>query len=419
MAPGDDKTQAFIARQPIFDRDRNIVGYELLFRDSFENYFSHPDQNEASSQMITNCSMLFDLSTLTDNRLAFVNATRETLLGEWLTLLPPANTVIEVLETVAPDDEIIEACLRLKRAGYRLALDDFVYRQDYRKLMELADVIKVDVLQSAQEERHEIKKRCVDLNLSLLAEKVEDHQMFDVVQEEGFSLFQGYFFAKPEILVTQDIPANKMTQLRLLQQIQRPEVTPDQLAALLKRDLALSYKLLRYINSAFFGWQVEVHSVRHAIVLLGEKEFRKWASLVVVTSLALDQPQALILQSVFRARFLESLAPLLGLQQRGHDLFLMGLFSMMDVILGVPMKLALKDLPLAEDVQATLLAQNSEASEAQALKPLLVADIFLLCNAYEQGNWCQLSTLTETFNLQDKPLPVLYFQAIEWAQTGL
>ncbi len=399
--------QVFIARQPILDLKQNLYGYELLFRDSFQNFFTSGNPDQASASTVASAAFTFDWDNLTDGHMVFVNATRSMLLGDSIGVLPPTHTVIEILETVKPDKQVLAACRRWKNEGFRMALDDFVYSRDHEPLMQLADVIKVDILNSDEKYHQMMAKTCVDRGITPLAEKVENFAEFQKTREMGYSLFQGYFFARPEILTHRDIPTTKLAQLELLRQLQNQDLDLDKLEQLLRRNVGLSYKLLRYINSAFFALPIEVRSVRHALTLLGEMEVRKWASLVVLAGLVENKPEAIIIQAIFRAKFLEGLAPLCSFEKRSQDLFLMGLFSLLDALLDQPMDQVLKTMPLSLDMKEALISQEGR-----------LGALLSLCFAYEQGQWKQFSVLAKLLNLDEEYVPGVYNEAVTWAKSG-
>jgi EAL and modified HD-GYP domain-containing signal transduction protein len=398
----------YIARQPIFDKEKEVFGYELLFRDSLKNVCEQPDLNLASRRVIADSAMVFGLGTLTGDRQAFFNVTRESLLAGHVSLLPVERAVVELLETIQPDEEVLGACRDLKQKGYLLALDDFCEPERYATLLDLTDILKVDFLQTSPEEQASMVRRFSPRGIRLLAEKVETYDVFQRAVDMGYHLFQGYFFARPQILERKDVPGTKARFLQLLREIHQPDLDIDRIESVLKHDASLSYKLLRYINSAFFGWQVEIQSVRHAVILLGEKDFRKWATLVVVSWMGQDKPAELVVTAVFRARFLESLAPLLKLARRSQDMFLLGLFSLIDALTDQPAEEVLEDIPIARDIKSAL---GGEANELRR-----VLDLGL---SYEEGRWQEFAELAKRQGLDEDRVANLYFQSVDWVQHGL
>jgi c-di-GMP-related signal transduction protein len=392
--------QRFVARQPIFDRRQNVFGYELLFRNGLEDYFDADPDMAARSTL--DSSLLFGLNTLCDGRRAFVNCTREVLLKDLITLLPSNQTVVEILESVEPDDRIIAACQRLKEAGYVIALDDFAPNDPRAALCDLADIVKIDIRTTTPEQREKILRACGPQKCRMLAEKVETPQEFREARERGFIYFQGYFFCRPELMMTREVPASRLHYLRLLEVISRPELDLRDLEALIKQEASICYRLLRYLNSPVFGFAREIQSVRHAMVILGERELRRWIRLVVAVSAAEQRCSELVLMGLARARFCELLSSRLHLES---DLFLMGLLSVMDAILEVSMDAILEQLPVDREIKAALLGQPSR------LRPL-----YRLMLAQESGEWDEASSLAQQLHLSDKEAGTNWWQAMQWAQ---
>jgi c-di-GMP-related signal transduction protein len=394
--------QRFVARQPVFDRTQKVYGYELLFRDGLENACT--GEPEAASRSTLDSTLLFGLNTLCDGRLAFVNCTREALLKDLITLLPPDQTVAEILETVEPGDRVIAACKRLKAAGYLIALDDFAPNDPRASLCEFADILKIDVQATRIEERAALMRR-FGSGRKMLAEKLETPLEFRQARDMGFSLFQGYFFRRPEIMMAREVPANKLHYMRLLEMVCRVELDMGELEKRIKEEAAICYRLLRYLNSPLFGFSLEIKSIRHAMAILGEREIRRWIRLVVAVSAAGQSCNELVLTALARARFCESLAVRLKLE---NDLFLMGLLSVMDAILEVHMEVVLGQVPVDKDTKAALLGQ------AGALRP-----VYQLMLAQESAEWEQSSALAQQLKLSDEEVADLWWQALRWAEQAL
>jgi len=394
--------QRFVARQPIFDRQQKIFGYELLFRNGLENCFSA--EPEAASRSTLDSSLLFGLDTLCDGRLAFVNCTRETLLKDLVTLLPSSQAVVEILETVEPGERVIAACKRLKAAGYLIALDDFAPNDPRASLCEFADILKIDFRATRAEERSALMRRFGN-GRKMLAEKLETPHEFRQARDMGFTLFQGYFFRRPEIMMAQEVPANKLHYLRLLEMVCRAELDLRELEKTVKQETAICYRLLRYLNSPVFGFSLEIKSIRHAMAILGERELRRWIRLVVTVSGAELKSSELVLTGLARARFCELISPRLKSES---DLFLMGLLSVMDAILEVQMDVVLSQVPVDNDIKAALLGQSS------ALRP-----VYQLVLAQESAEWQQSSMLAKQLHLSDEEVSDLWWQALQWAQQAI
>ena len=391
----------YVARQPILNADESVLGYELLFRDGVVDYFSSPD-SDAASRSTLDASLLLGLDVLCDGRLAFINCTRDLLLNDYITLLPPDRVVVEILETVPADEPVIAACRRLKKAGYMIALDDFVPGDPREPLTRMADIIKVDVRQNSLAESAAIFRQRGE-QCRLLAEKVETRAEFLATRKAGFAYFQGYFFRRPELMRAREIPANRMNYLRLLKAVSRAELDPRELENAIKGEASLCYRLLRYLNSPLFGFPAEIRSVRHALVMLGEREVRRWLRLATTLVAGQSRSSDLVLAALVRARFCELLAPSL---QPGHpDLFLVGLLSLMDAILGIPMALVLAGISLDQETTALLLGRSSPHSP-----------IYELMLAQEKAQWEKVAQLSGRLHLRGSFIAECHWKAMQWAR---
>ena len=399
---------AFIARQPIFDRQLGVHAYELLFRSGLKDFFDHPDPDQASSKVIADSLLLPGLDSLTGGRPAFINVTRELLVGDGISLLPASTTVVEILETVEPDREVLDACRTLKSRGYMLALDDFVLGSPWEPWLEIADIVKVDVVASDPKARAELAKRFKNGGPMLLAEKVETQTVHQETRGLGYRYFQGFFFARPTTLSARDIPATRMHHLQLLREIHRPDLDFDALEGIIEHEVGLSYKLLRYINAAHFGWRGHVESIRHALMLLGEREIKNWASVVLLAGMAGDKPEELVTQALTRGRHCELLAAPAGLGPRAQDLFLMGSFSLIDAMLDHPLPDVLRDLPIASDIKDALLGE-----------PGPLRDLFTSVVAYAGGDWALVTERAARLHLDEGAIAARYVDALQWCDESL
>jgi len=398
----------FVARQPILDRKRCLVAYELLFRGGPENLFPDADGDLASSSVIGGALFSFGLDALVGHRRAFVNVTEHVLVEELWTLLPRERVVLELLETVEPNADVIEACRAARAAGYALALDDFVMRPDYEPLIELADIVKVDFLATPSRERRLLAKTFGARGIELLAEKVETEE--DVAEgiALGYGYFQGFFFERPEMVARSEIPVSKMNSLRLLRFLSEPEIDLDRVEQVIKQEVALSVRLLRFLNTAVFSWREPVRSIKQALLLVGEQRIRKIASLLVVATLADDGCSAAAQLSLQRAHWCETLAPHCGLGDRELDAFLTGLLSLVDRMLGRPLAELLGELGPPADVEAALLRGEG------ALGALLQ-----LAKAWERADWDRVARLAASLGIPEDALPSAYAEASEWSVLAL
>ena len=394
--------KVFLARQPIFDRQQKVYAYELLYRSGFKNnFYDDSDGDHATSTVLTHSFLSIGIDTLTRGKMAFVNFSRNLLVQELITVFPNESMGVEILGDVEPDTEIVTTCEKLKRLGYTLVLDDFVFKPELSPLLELVDIIKVDFVNTEVEERSSIIQRVDSRRIKFLAKKVETQEDFKQAVEMGYSYFQGYFFAEPDIIAGRDVPAYKLNFLQLLQQVNQPNLDCDQLENIVKEEVTLSYKLFRYINSAHFGFPNEIRTIRHALSLIGLCEAKKWLSLIAMSSIGKDKSEELVLSSLFRANLCESLASLAGLEERASELFLMGLFSRLDAFLDQPLSDILSKLPVSEDMKNALLAKQG-----------LLGQVFNLVISYERGDWDQMFLCLSTLKGVEKNLTPLFIETI-------
>ena len=392
----------FVARQTILTSDEKVFGYELLFRNGVEDFFCNPDVDSASRSTL-NTSMLMGIDVLCDGRRAFINCTRDILLKDYITLLPSAQVVIEVLETVPADELVIAALQRMKAAGYMIALDDFAVNDPRRRLTDLADIIKVDLRATSPSDAAAMVKKYGPWRCRMLAEKVETREEFLAAKQAGFLYFQGYFFRRPEILTAHEIPANRVNYLRMLKAVSEPELNVRVLENLVKSEASLCYRLLRYLNSAVFGFASEIHSVRHALSILGEREVRRWIRLVATLGAGQGKTTDLVLSALVRARFCELLSA--KIQHGDSDLFLMGMLSLMDTILELPMQQVLDNIPIDQESKTVLLGK------AGRLRPF-----YQLMLAQESGEWQAVSDLSSQLHLAEGDVAGAHWQALQWAR---
>ncbi len=395
--------RTFVARQPILDRNKAIYAYELLFRSALANYFRCDQPTGASSKIIVDGFFLLGMQTLTCGGKAFINTTKEVLLGQYATLLPKEQTVVQILETVEPDEKVIASCKALKQRGYLIALDDFVDRERLEPFTQVADFIKVDFQTNPDWIRRQLARQYTSRGIRMVADKVETPEQFQEALSMGYDYFQGYFFCKPEVLSGSDIPSYRPNYCLLLQEINREEPDMVRIEEILKQEASLCYKLLRYLNSSMFGFAGEIKSIRHAVSLLGLVELRKWTSLVVLACLSDKKPRELLVSSVLRAKFCENLAVRSGLENRSGELFLMGLLSMLDAILERPLAEILGEVPVSGEVKAALLHGVN-----------LFRYIYELVLAYERGNWRRASQFASSLRMNEMAVTEAYLEAAKW-----
>lgn len=391
------KQSTFVGRQAIFDRQMQVFAYELLYRDGSGNSATITDGEEATARVMLNTFFELGINQIAGDARAFINLTEDFFVSRHYEALPSKNVVLEVLESIEPTPEVLEALIQARLDGYQIALDDFVLRESHRGLMEYADYVKVDVLALTDEQLVEQVAMLKEYPVRLLAEKVEDQEMYDHCVALGFEYFQGYFFCKPQILEGVSLSSNRMAMVLLLAKLQDPAIEFEEIEDLVKNDVALSVKLLRYVNSASVGLPRSMDSIAQAIGMIGLERMRQWASLMVLAQTG-DKPSELMRVALIRARMCESLCPLHGVSSSQG--FTVGLFSILDAYFDCEIKQLVADLPLASEILDALLKR--EGVLGTILEEIL---------AYERGEWDQsIMRMVEPHILQS-----VYWESIEWA----
>ncbi len=393
----------YFARQPILNRTKSVFGYELLFRNSFQNVYSAPNGQSATLEILSNAFFHTSFHQMVGGKRGLVNFTRDLLLSDVIFLFSPEHIVIEVLEDVAIDDEIVAACRHLKKSGYMIALDDFIVDDLNSPLLPLADLVKVDFLQTKGDDRKLIANKLLPLNITPLGEKVETDDDYREGLKLGYQFFQGYFFSKPIIRVGHRLAPSQIASMQLLQAVFKDQCDYKKLNEIISSDISLSYRMLKLANSPFFGFRAEITSILHAITLLGHSGLKRFVSLIAVSAAAGDKPPELVLTCLARARMGEGIAPLIDLTNGADALFLTGLFSLLDALLDCPMEEAVAQLPIAQDIKSALLGDGNKLRNT--------LDVIV---AYERGDWEQFSHLATMIKLREDLFPPVYASAIEW-----
>ena len=403
----DLPVQVFIARQPILGLNRRIYGYELLYRSSMRNAYDGCDASVATTSVIANGLMTIGLARLVGNGFAFVNFSRDLLLGEVPLMLPPRSVIVEILETVEMDDAVVARCRDLKKLGFQLALDDVSATEQIRPLAGLADIVKVDFRLTTPAQQRQIASDFKTSQTRLVAEKVETAEEYQRACQLGYTYFQGYYFERPAILTSNRVSSLKSTYIQVLNELTHQDLDYTQLERLFKHDPPMTYRLLRYLNSALFSWASPIHSVRHALSLLGEAELRRWLGLLGLASLAEGKPSALIVTAVIRGRFGELVSARTGLGSRSSEMFLMGLLSLFDTVLECPMEDVLAGLGLSNDVREALLGAGDESSR--------LGRVFRLILAWENADWDRVIALSASLSVDTGEVSDVYTEAVNWS----
>lgn len=391
----------FIARQPIYDRALNVYAYELLYRASEVNQADVVDGDDATSQVLINALMEIGLPDIVGSAYAFINLTKHYILEGLPPTLAQDNVVLEVLEDILPDEALITSLNKLKAEGHTIALDDFIYDPTKRSLVEVADLIKIDLMALPEGGLEEQVKILKPYGMRLLAEKVETQEEFEHCKDLGFDYFQGYFFCKPNIIRGTRTPTSRIAIMQLLAKLQDPDLDFSELQTLISQDVSLSYRILRYINSAHFSLGRKVDSIQRSITLLGLKTIKPWVAILAMSS-ADDKPYELTLTALMRARMCEILA---GATTGAHKIpvenaFTAGLFSALDAFLDKPLADILDALPLADELNEALLKHDGPLGQ-----------LLYLVLEYEQGHWDSVGdSQYAASTLHDA-----YLESIRWA----
>ncbi|HED19006.1 MAG TPA: HDOD domain-containing protein [Gammaproteobacteria bacterium] len=390
--------ELFIGRQPIYDRKLGVYGYELLFRTADMNRATISDGDKATSDVIITTFLEIGLDNLVGNQLAFINLTRSFFVNEHSISLPRDRVVLELLEDIEADDEVVAGVKRLSEQGYAIALDDFIYHESLKPLVQLADIIKIDIMALSRDEVSNHVKALREYPLRLLAEKVETQEEFDFCMGLGFDYFQGYFLALPKVIRGRRLPNNRLAILRLLSQLQDPDISPQQLEDLIAQDVAFSYRILRYVNSASFALPRTIESIQQAVVILGLKSIKSWTTLLAMSQVD-NKPAELVVTAMVRAKMAEELA---RAQKTDHpdSFFTVGLFSALDALMDNTMEEILTQLPLADHISDALLQQKG-----------IHGEVLSCVLAYERGQWDQI----QPAGLSRSQIRDCYLTAVQWA----
>jgi EAL and modified HD-GYP domain-containing signal transduction protein len=400
----------FVARQPIFDRSEALIGYELLYRNTAT---STTAAGAAADTMCTDtvihAFLDIGLDQLTDGRLAFINCTRDFIIGGQVELLPANKVVVEVLETVGHDPLVIEACRRLAQKGYELALDDYVDEEGYDEVIQTARIIKLDVLTQTPQEMQRIMNRLRPFNVRWLAERVETQQMHDLCLSMGFDYFQGYYYSRPELVSQQEIEVGYMGMLQLLNLLQNPESEDTDIEHGFRADPALMYKLLRIVNSAAVGGR-GVDSITFAIRMVGRQMLYRWLALLMVSSMVTGNGvnDELVYAALLRARLCELIADASPEIRNSQALFMTGLFSMLDVLFRMPMRDVLNRVNVSDEIREAVMEGTGP-----------YAEVLHAADAYQRGDWERVDRLAATLGLLPVQLPWLYTKSLTWVNDQL
>ena len=392
-------SEIYVGRQPIFDQQLNVVAYELLYRNHHaSNAASVTDGELATTQVLINTFTEIGFDNLVGENKAFVNMPRGYIIGERTLSLPSERIVLEILEDVKIDDEVVNAVRNLSKQGFIIALDDFVYHESLKPLVEIADIIKIDLMALNDDDLEEHVQLLLQHDVELLAEKVETQEEYENCKRLGFHYFQGYFFSKPQIVKSGKLPNNRMSVLQLIAKIYETEVTYEEIDKVISQDVSLSYKLLRIINSAAYSLPRKIESMKHALTILGLKHIRNWISMIAFSGVD-DKPNELLHSTMVRGKMCELLSQEIGLKDADAS-FTVGLFSNLDALMDRSLSELIAPLPLSKEIKLALL--EFSGSRGEILSAVL---------AYEKGDWDKV----QITNLSTRQIKEAYLSALLWA----
>ncbi|MBA3007322.1 MAG: EAL domain-containing protein [Proteobacteria bacterium] len=395
-----------IARQPIFNSNQKLFAYELLFRGTEGHNIDQLEGDRATTSLLSATFLTEGIDRISGFKPCFINFTTKLLLKNIPASFPSSKIVIEILEDVKPSAEVVSVCRELSQQGYTIALDDFVYARTLEPLIELADIIKIDIIATPLDT---IRRTLYNLSrhkkIKLLAEKVETRQEFEQALKLGFTYFQGFFFSQPEILTIKELTTAKINLLHLLAEVTAKDTSFSRLDQIISRDVAISYKLLRFLNSAWFYRLEKVKSINQAIAFLGERELKRFLMLMIISEMTTNKPQELVRLAIVRAKFCELLATASGRFGKENNLFLLGLFSLLDAMLDTPIEDLLKELPIDDLIKQALIKQSGP------WMPYLNA---VITHERREANECVQAL--EAIGVGIKDVNELYLQSVEFAK---
>jgi c-di-GMP-related signal transduction protein len=392
----------YVGRQAILDVNKQVVAYELLFRNNNINKFISIENSNPTLDVIKNSFSVIGLDKITEGKKAFINFDEALLKSGIIETFPKDRIVVEILETVTPDDTIIECCKNLKENGYIIALDDFEYNSKFDELMNYIDIIKVDFILTKGKERKEIIERIKNKNIKFLAEKVETEEEYKEALGYGYSYFQGYFFCKPVIVSGKDIFVYKYTYIKLIKELSQDIIDIENVENLIKSDVSLSYKLLKVVNSAHYGMKREITSIRNAIMIIGINKLKRWIFIIELGSMNKNNMEELIKMSLIRGCFGELIVKEIDCGVEVFEIFLTGLFSLIDALTNQPLGEILNELPVSKNVKDALLGKEN-----------MLGKLLELIIKYEKGIWEEVNIIVEKIGLDKEFVKNCYLKAVE------
>jgi EAL and modified HD-GYP domain-containing signal transduction protein len=400
--------KTYTARQPIFDSMKRVKGYELLYREDENNRFpAHVSSSVATSKLLLNSFFDTDIEKFTNGKLTFINFPIEILKDKFMELLPNKNVIIEILETVKPNQETFNIMKTMFHKGYRFALDDFEYDSRWDKFLPFVKIIKFDIMNTQLDTLPPViaKIKKMRPKMIFLAEKIETYEEFAESKRIGCKLFQGFFFAKPEIIINQSVPPTQIMLMELYREISKPEINFNKICSCIEKDVSIAFKLLRYVNnSGLFNTKKNITSIKDAVIYMGERLMKKFVFLIITAELSINKPIALMKTAIQRAKFCELIASNSWMKDKSDTAFLIGLFSVLDAILDRKMNNIMEELPLEEDIKNALVNKIG------------VYSCFIkIAESYDRADWDVVNLVIQQMGLSEEKTSQLYIEATAWS----
>jgi len=397
-----DINQSIVARQPILDRKKNTVAYELLYR--AKNSSPIIDGSQATAEVIINSFNDIGINNLTSGKPAFINFTAELIKAGISEILPQKKIGIEILENIKMDQHLIDSSQKIKESGHIILLDDFVYKNELIPLIEIADIIKIDFLETRGSQRKKIInfiKKHHNSNVKFLAEKIEDHQDFENAYNYGYDYFQGYFFKKPNLFINRKIPTYKFTYLKVIEQLNKPNPDLKEISKIIKKDSAMTYSLLRTINAAVYGY--EVKNLSQAAALLGTKRLKKWALLNLIKGLSSDKPDALFINTLLRGKMAELIGEKIK-KRNCEKFYITGILSLLDAYIDRDIENIIEEISLCREIKNALIDKKG-----------VIGSVLKMIIYLENAEWDKLSKEYKKYGLNEETIFNLFISSAEYA----
>jgi EAL and modified HD-GYP domain-containing signal transduction protein len=396
--------KVYSARQPVLNAKLQIVAYELKFRDCNTNEFpTHVAPETATAKLLVNSYLTSGFESITEGKPAFIDFPNQLLADHLLHMVPYKNIIMQMSQADEPNDENYALVRKLFHKRYVLALDDFSYTTEWKRFLPLIKLVKIDLQKHSLRAIATLLPMFRQFKIRVLADNVSSYAQFNQAKQLGFSFFKGDFLFTPEVVEANEIETNQLFLLSIYAEVMKQDFDYKILEGYFEKDMGLTYKLLRFVNSSLFDIKREITSLKQAMIFLGETQLRKFICLIVTSQLNPNKPKALVQETVIRARLCELMASEMGLGSDADSAFLTGLFSTIDAILDKPMEVVLKSLPLAEPIKKAILGNQGKLAEC------LNTSI-----AYLQGDWMVVFAFAKTYNVQSDYLISSCDNAYDW-----